>query len=584
MAFLSFLPDCRRALASGLAATLLLVAAPALAQDPNPEAGSGYQAKPLALAQRYMIATANPLASQAGKAILARGGSAVDAVIAAQLVLNLVEPQSSGIGGGAFMLHYDAADHGLIVYDSRETAPAAATPQRFQQAGKPVAFRQAVNNGLSVATPGLLRGLAMAHADHGRLPWAELFTPAITLAESGFAVSPRLHAMIGATPELARQPAAAAYFYGPDGQPWPVGHVLRNPAFADLLRQIAVGGPDVFYQGDVARDIVAAVAAHPQPGDLSLADLAAYHAERREPLCGRYRAYLLCGAPPPSSGALAVLQILGQLETYPYLGDPMSLRAVHGFAESGRLAFADRDFYVADPRYVEVPVADLLAPAYLRQRGALIDPARSMGRAEPGDPARLRGQRGAGASLDLPSTTQLVAVDAEGNVVSMTSTIESAFGSKIMVRGFLLNNEMTDFSLRDRDAQGRLVANRIEPGKRPRSSMAPMIVFQSGRPWLALGSPGGSAIINYVAKTLVGVIDGGLDIQQAISLPNLGSRNGPTELERGSALQALVPGLQALGHEVKLQEFPSGLQGIMMRHGRLEGGADPRREGVALGR
>lgn len=565
------------------AALALLAAAPAWALDVNPEAGSGYQAKSLVTARQYMIATANPLASQAGEAMLARGGSAVDAVIAAQLVLNLAEPPSSGIGGGAFMLHYDAGSHELVTYDSRETAPAAARPDRFLRDGKPIPFAEAVNNGRAVATPGLLRGLALAHADHGRLPWAELFAPAIALAEQGFAVSPRLHTLIKDSPQLAAQPAAARYFLDGQGKPWPVGHVLRNPELARLLRRIAQEGPDAFYQGQVARDIVAAVRGHPQPGDLSEADLAGYRAVRREPVCGRYRGYRLCGPPPPSSGPLAVLQILGQLEPY-RLSGAQSLRTVHYFAESGRLAFADRDFYVADPQFVDVPVAAMLDPAYLRKRAALIHPERSMKQALSGDPAGLLLARARDDAFEVPSTTHLVAVDAQGDVVSMTSTIESAFGSKIFVHGFLLNNEMTDFSSSWRDPEGRLVANRIEAGKRPRSSMAPMIVFRSGKPWLALGSPGGSAIINYVAKTLVGVIDGGLDIQAAIDMPNMGSRNRATELERGSALQALAPGLRALGHEVKLVDFPSGVQGIMLREGLLEGGADPRREGVALGR
>ncbi|OZI77786.1 gamma-glutamyltransferase [Bordetella genomosp. 12] len=568
---------------SALASLALALLAPAGAREVNPEAGSGYQPKSLAVAGHYMIATANPLASRAGEAILARGGSAVDAVIAAQLVLNLTEPQSSGIGGGAFMLHYNAASHELVTYDSRETAPAAARADRFLQAGKPIPFEQAVNNGRAVATPGLLRGLALAHADQGRLPWAELFAPAIALAEEGFAVSPRLHTLIQETPQLAAQPAAAAYFLDGQGRPWPVGHVLRNPEFARLLRRVAAEGPDAFYTGEVARDIVAAVRTHAQPGDLSEADLAGYQALRREPVCGRYRGYRLCGPPPPSSGPLAVLQILGQLEPY-RLDGAQSLRTVHYFAESGRLAFADRDFYVADPQFVPVPVAAMLDPAYLRQRAALIRPDRSMGHALPGDPAGMRQARGQDDAFEVPSTTHLVAVDAQGDVVSMTSTIESAFGSKIFVHGFLLNNEMTDFSSSWHDAQGRLIANRIEPGKRPRSAMSPMIVFQSGKPWLALGSPGGSAIINYVAKTLVGVIDGGLDIQRAIALPNMGSRNRATELEQGSTLQALAPGLRALGHKVEMVEFPSGVQGIMMTPGRLEGGADPRREGVALGR
>ncbi|MEI2415540.1 gamma-glutamyltransferase [Orrella sp. JC864] len=563
------------------------VAGPAAqpAVDVHPEPGSGYQARALVRAQRHMLVSAHPLASQAGESILAAGGSALDAAIAAQLVLNLVEPQSSGVGGGAFLMHYAAQAQRLSAYDGRETAPAAARAGRFMQDGAPMRFADAVNSGRSVGTPGLLRMLEMAHREHGVLPWADLFAPAIALAEQGFAVSPRLHALVAATPELARQPEARRYFYDGQGKPWPVGHRLRNPAFAQVLREVAARGADAFYHGDIARDMVAAVRAHAVPGDLSEADLAGYRAVRREPVCGAYRGYRLCGMPPPSSGTLAVLQILGMLEPYPMQAwGPGSLQAVHYFAEAGRLAFADRDRYVADPDFAEVPVKALLEPAYLRARSALIDPARSLGTAPAGDPLGRLAQLGQDDAPELPSTTHLVAVDAQGNAVSMTATIESAFGSKIFVRGFLLNNELTDFSLSDRDAQGRPVLNRVQPGKRPRSSMAPMIVFRGQAPYLLVGSPGGSAIINYVAKTLVGVIDWGLDIQAAIDLPNLGSRNRATELERGTALEALAPSLEKMGHEVTVMEMPSGVHGIMIQPQGLAGGADPRREGLAAGR
>ncbi|AWP86222.1 gamma-glutamyltransferase [Bordetella bronchiseptica] len=553
-------------------------------EDINPEIAGARSERAQAHARRYMIATANPLASEAGYRILRAGGSATDAIIAAQLVLNLVEPQSSGIGGGAFMVHYDRGAGELRVYDSRETAPAAARPDRFLREGKPLSYAESVNNGRAVGTPGLLRGLELAHRQHGKLPWQALFEPAIAMAEQGFPVSPRLHASIAGDKALAAQPAAARYFYGPDGQAWPVGHRLKNPEFAATLRSIAREGADAFYRGPIARDIVAAVRAHPTPGDLSEADLAGYRAVVREPVCGLYRGYRLCGAPPPSSGPLAVLQMLGELEQYPLARmRPGSVEAVHYFSEAGRLAFADRDFYVADPAFVDVPVRALLDPAYLRQRGALIRPDRSMKTALPGDPQGLLAERARDDAIEVPSTSHLVAVDAAGNVVSMTSTIEAAFGSKIFVRGFLLNNEMTDFSSSYRDPEGRLVANRVEPGKRPRSSMAPMIVFRAGKPVLALGSPGGSAIINYVAKTLVGVLDWKLDVQQAIALPNLGSRNKETELERGTALEALAPALRRMGHEVRITDFPSGIQGIVIGPHGLAGGADPRREGLALG-
>lgn len=560
------------------------VAAPAH-ENLNPEAASGYQAKQAVSARHFMVATANPLATQAGYRILKAGGSAADAAIAAQLVLGLTEPQSSGIGGGGFMVHYAAGPRQVRVYDSRETAPAAARPDRFMRDGKPLPFRQAVDSGLSVGTPGLLRGLELAHRQQGRLPWRTLFQPAIELATQGFEVSPRLHAMVAESREaLAAQPAAARYFLAPDGQPWPVGHVLKNPEYAEVLRRVADKGAAAFYHGDIAHDIVAAVRAHATPGDLSVADLAGYKARVREPVCGDYRGYRLCGAPPPSSGPLAVLQMLGVLEHFPMdkLG-PRSVQAAHYFAEAGRLAYADRGFYVADPDFARVPTQAMLAPAYLARRAALVRPDRSMGTALPGDPAGLLASRARDDALELPSTTHVSVVDAQGNVVSMTNTIESAFGSKIFVRGFLLNNELTDFSLSFKDPEGRLVANRVQGGKRPRSSMAPMIVFRDDQPYLAVGSPGGSAIINYVAKTLVGVIDWGLDIQQAVALPNMGSRNRATELERGSALVRLAPALRAMGHEVAEVDFPSGLQGIMIGPEGLTGGADPRREGTALG-
>jgi gamma-glutamyltranspeptidase/glutathione hydrolase len=566
-------------------APALQAAAPAPDAD-NPEPATGYVDKPLVHARRFMAVTANPWASQAAALVLKQGGSAVDAAIAAQLTLGVVEPQSSGLGGGGFIVHYDAAGGALRVFDGRETAPAAAREDYFLRGGKPLPFREAINNGRAVGAPGLLRGLELAHRAHGKLPWKDLFSFAIALCEQGFPVSPRLHALLRAEPPfLSAQPAAARHFYAPDSQPWPAGHVLKNPALAALLRRVADEGPDAFYQGAIARDIVAAVRDHARPGELSEADLANYRAIAREPLCGAYRGYQLCGAPPPSSGPLAVLQILGMLEQYPMNRmRPESAQAVHYFSEAGRLAYADRDFYAADPAYVQVPVARLLDPAYLKARGALIQPDRAMGAARPGDPAGLLRERAPDSAAEIPSTTHLSVVDAQGNVVSMTTSIESAFGSKIFVHGFLLNNEMTDFAWLPRDAQGRPAANRVEPGKRPRSAMSPMIVLREGKPYLAIGSPGGPAIINYVAKTLAGVLDWGLNIQQAIGLPNMGSRGRATELERGTSLLELEPALRALGHRVRLRDFPSGLHGILIGpDGGLEGGADPRREGVALG-
>ncbi|MEK6243859.1 MAG: gamma-glutamyltransferase [Pseudomonadota bacterium] len=532
-----------------------------------------------------MIATANPHASQAGLDILRAGGSALDAAIAAQMVLNLTEPQSSGIGGGAFVMHWDQAARRVSAYDGRETAPAAARPDRFVQAdGRPASIGEAISSGRSVGVPGLLRVLPLAHAKHGRLPWGQLLDPAIGLAEEGFPVSPRLHALIKSDPILQLNAATRAYFYLPDGSPLPVGYRLKNPQFAAVLRRVAQEGPDAFYLGPIARDIVAAVAAQPRPGDLTEQDLAAYRAVEREAICGSYRAHRICGMPPPSSGGIGVLAILGVLERFPLAGMRAgSSGAVHLFAEAGRLAYADRDHYVGDPDFVQVPVAGLIDPAYLRARAGLIRPGRSMGRARAGTPAGVRAALGADATQEAEGTSHISVIDAQGNAVSMTTTIESQFGSRILVHGFLLNNQLTDFSSLP-DQGGKPVANRVEPGKRPRSSMSPTFVFApDGAFLLTVGSPGGSAIINYVAKTLVGVLDWKLDIQQAISAPNMGSRNRETEIEKGSALENIAASLRALGHPVEAVALPSGLQGVAVTPGGLAGGADPRREGVALG-
>ncbi len=571
-------------IAAGVAALALccLPAAARSADDP-PEAATGSETKPLVSAQRWMAVAANPLAAETGRAVLREGGSAVDAAIAMQLVLGLVEPQSSGLGGGAFITSFDAKTGEVQTYDGRETAPAGATASLFLRDGRPLPFADAVNSGLSVGTPGLLRVLELAHRQQGKLPWARLFAPAIALAEQGFPVSARLHRQIAGNRALQAQDAARAYFF-PDGQPAPVGHLLKNPAYAEVLRRVAQQGVQAFYEGEIAEAIVAAVRAHARPGALSVDDLKAYRAQTRAPACGDYRVYRICGMGPPSSGTVAVLQMLGMLAQHePAAMAPNSREAVHYFSEAGRLAFADRERYLADPAFIAVPVAALLDPQYLRWRGALIDSRQSMRVAPPGDPLRLLQQRGEGAAADVPSTTHLVAVDAEGNGVSMTSTIESEFGSKIFVQGFLLNNQLTDFSLSPIDAERRPVANRVEPGKRPRSAMAPLVVMREGRLYLLVGSPGGSSIINFVAKTLIGVLDWRLDIQQAIALPNLGSRNRDTELERGTVLELLRDDLRAQGHRVNIMPLTSGLHAIMVTPQGLAGGADPRREGVALG-
>jgi gamma-glutamyltranspeptidase/glutathione hydrolase len=536
-------------------------------------------------AGQFMVAAANTHAARAGVEVLREGGSALDAAIAAQMVLNLVEPQSSGIGGGAFILHWNEAARRVSAYDGRETAPSAARFDRFLRPdGTPMPLGEAIDSGRSVGVPGLLRVMRLAHGKHGRLPWARLFEPAIRLAEEGFPVSPRLHAQIASDPFLRNHAAARAYFHLANGRPLPVGHRLKNPPFAALLRRIAQEGPDAFYLGAVARDIVAAVAAHPRPGDLAVRDLADYRALEREAICGGYRGYRICGMPPPSSGGIGVLAMLGVLEQFPIAGmRPGSSGAAHLFAEAGRLAYADRDHYVGDPDYVQVPAAGLIDPGYLRERAKLIDPGKSMVRALPGSPAGVRISRGADATIEAAGTSHLSVVDAQGNAVAMTTTIESAFGSRILVHGFLLNNELTDFSLAP-DEGGRLAANRVEAGKRPRSSMAPSLVFAPGGDfYMALGSPGGSAIINYVAKTLVGMLDWRLGIQQAIAAANMGSRNRETEIEKGTALEGIAAALRALGHPVEAVELNSGVHGIQRTPEGLAGGADPRREGVALG-
>jgi gamma-glutamyltranspeptidase/glutathione hydrolase len=560
-----------------------------LAQLPPETATAVAPPRPAVQARRQMVAAANPLAAAAGLTVLRAGGSAIDAAIAAQLVLNLVEPQSSGIGGGGFLLYYDHDyDHAaaaVTAYDGRETAPAAATPDQFlDPAGHPLPFYDAVVGGLSVGTPGDLRLLELAHRQHGKLPWAELFQPAIRLAEEGFPVSPRLHELIAADKYLKTQKAAAHYFYDAAGQPLAVGTKLRNPALARTLRRIAAEGADAFYKGAIARDIVAAVAAAARPGRLSLADLASYRAVTRDALCRSYRSWLICGMPPPSSGGVAVLQILGLLEDYDMsVLPPESVAAVHLVTQAERLAYADRARYLADPDFVPVPVAELVARDYLRHRAAAISPLRDMGTAQAGTPSAATALAPQATDTEHVSTTQISVVDAAGDAVSFTSSIENDFGSRLMVDGFLLNNQLTDFSFRPSADDGP-VANRVQPRKRPRSSMSPTLVLdRKGGLVLAVGSPGGSSIIGYVARTLIATLDQRLDIQQAIDLPNFLNANGATQIEQGTVLERLAPTLAAIGHEVERTELNSGLQGIMITPRGLVGGADPRREGVAVG-
>ncbi|MBB5518055.1 gamma-glutamyltransferase [Amphiplicatus metriothermophilus] len=549
--------------------------------------------------KRYFVAAANRHAVEAGAMALERGGSAVDAAIAVQAVLGLVEPQSSGLGGGAFMLHYDPAAGTLETYDGREVAPASARPDRFlTPEGEPMNFLDAVVGGLSVGVPGVVRMLELAHEEHGVLPWAELFEPAARLAEEGFAVSPRLHGLIARIPRLKQMPAAAEYFYTEDGAPLPVGHVLKNPAYARTLRLIAEGGADAFYEGEIAAAIVEAVNSAPNPGGMTLEDLRDYRPVKREAVCGPYRGYEICSMAPPSSGGVTLLQILALLEPFDMKGAGAdSIEAIHLLFEASRLAYADRNMYLGDLDHAagdlapEAVIAGLLNPAYLAARAALISRARAMESVGAGDPSvyAIDGEAAPGrwsgfapdASPEPPSTSHFVIVDGEGRVVSMTTTVEFAFGSHLMAAGMVLNNQLTDFSfLPERD--GVPVANAVAPGKRPRSSMTPAIVFDGeGEVWAALGSPGGPAIIGYVAKTLIGLIDWGLSMQAAIDAPHAVYPRGAPILEAGGFDAQIVAGLRRLGHDVSERELTSGLHGFRrLPDGTFDGGADKRREGT----
>ncbi|UEL23858.1 gamma-glutamyltransferase [Pseudomonas fluorescens] len=593
---------------SMIAAALALAGChtPVNEQPPAPELGSGYRTDLTPRhAERHMAAAANPLAAEAGREMLRQGGSAIDAAIAMQAVLTLVEPQSSGIGGGAFIMLWDGKT--VHAYDGRETAPAGATERLFLKPdGTPMAFTDAQIGGRSVGTPGVLRALEMAHKKTGHLQWAKLFEPAIRLSEQGFAISPRLHALIAADRFIPQSPDMAAYFLNADGTPKATGTLLKNPALAAVFKRIAKEGPDALYHGPIADEIARKVQGNRNAGSLSQADLKAYTAKERTPLCTDYKQYQVCGMPPPSSGGTAVAQILGTLQAVeardPRLAiapmkpvksaSPAGLEptpeAVHLIAEAGRLAFADRGLYVADSDFVAVPVAGLVAPDYLAKRAALIG-ARSMGIAKPGQPAGIQVAYAPDRSPLRISTSQVVAVDDQGGAVSMTTTVEAAFGAHVMVQGFLLNNQMTDFSFIPEE-NGQPVANRVEPGKRPRSAMAPTLVFdrKSGELLATVGSPGGSQIIEYVSKSLVAMLDWNLDPQAAISLPNFGSRNGATELEQGLFSPALKQALKDKGHALSEIDMTSGIQAIVRTrdaHGKLSlsGGADPRREGEAVG-
>ncbi|WPY96313.1 gamma-glutamyltransferase (plasmid) [Limimaricola variabilis] len=536
-------------------------------------------------AQDWMVAAANPLAVEAGAEVLRAGGSAADAMVAVQAVLGLVEPQSSGLGGGAFLVWYDAESGALTTLDGRETAPLAATPTLFQdESGQPLEFFDAVVGGLSVGTPGTPRLLETAHEKWGKSDWAGLFDAAIAHAEEGFEVSPRLATLVAEDAERLQRFEATAEYFLPGGTAIAQGDTLRNPDYAEVLRAIAEGGADAFYEGSIASDIVAAVqGAEGNPGVLSEQDLSIYDVVEREAVCAAYRDYEVCGMGPPSSGALTVGQILGMLETYDLAAmGPESAEAWRLIGDASRLAFADRGRYMADSDYVPMPTQGLVDPGYLAERAALLSGDDALPEVAPGSPEWQHAMLwGDDASIELPSTSHISIVDKDGNALSMTTTIENGFGSRLFVRGFLLNNELTDFSFATHE-EGRPIANRVEPGKRPRSSMAPTIVMQGDAPALVIGSPGGSRIIGYVAQAIVNWADWGMNVQEALAAPHLVNRFGTFDLEAGTSAEALEAPLKEIGYETDIRDLTSGLHAIEIGE-TLKGGADPRREGIALG-
>ena len=536
-----------------------------------------------------MVSTANPHASEAAAQMLRDGGSAVDAAIAAQMVLTLTEPQSSGIGGGLFLMHWDEDEREVSAWDGREMAPGAAGEDLFlKQDGEPMKWRDASVGGRAVGVPGAVGALWAAHQEFGKLDWKALFQPAIKLAEEGFEISPRMHASLAAAPALANDSEAKALFFEPvDGEvkPKPAGHLLRNPSLAATLKRIAENGQDGFYKGVTADQVVIAVRSHAgNPGLMTAGDLSKYAAKRREPVCSSYRAYQVCGMPPPTSGGMTTLMILGMLENY-NIAEMRSdgPQAIHLMTQASRLAYADRGLYMADSDFVDVPVAGLLDKDYLRSRARLIHPFKDSGSASPGVPDNAEaGDKAADASLVEYGTSHLAIVDGQGNAVSMTTSVEQRFGAHIMAGGFVLNNQLTDFSFRPQK-DGKPVANKVEAGKRPRSSMSPTLVLTAdGDFHAAIGSPGGSRIITFVTQTLIGLLDWNMTMQEAIDMPHALNRNWVTELEEERGLDETAKTLEQMGHKLKVQKLNSGLHGIRRIDDGLEGGADKRREGVVI--
>lgn len=522
-----------------------------------------------------MVAAAHPLAVEAGLDVLKRGGTAIDAAVAVQMMLGVAEPQASGVGGGGFLLYYDASTHGITVYDGREAAPMGATPGMFLAAdGKPLPYFEALASGMAVGVPGAVALLELAHKEHGKLPWADLFASSIATAREGFTVSPRLAAWLVTIKRFGREPVARATYFNADGSPKKAGERVTNPALAETMQRIATEGSRVLREGPIAEEMVARVRGHQRPGTLALGDLASYQPIKREPVCGPYRVWIVCGMPPPSSGGIAILQMLGLLEPFDLARDkPNDLRALHLIAEASRLAFADRARYAADPAFVPVPTQALVSPAYIAERRKLISEDRSMD--PPGGPVA--------PGYVEHGTSHMTIVDRDGNAVAFTTTIEAPFGAEMMVGGFILNNELTDFSpVAERD--GKPVANRVEPGKRPRSSMSPTFVLDRGRRLvLSVGSAGGQRIIGDTLHALVGMLDWNLSPQAALDLPRVANMNGPTELEDKGALPAQADALRKLGHQVQVRRHEGGLTAIRRSGDGWEGGADPRRDGVAKG-
>jgi gamma-glutamyltranspeptidase / glutathione hydrolase len=570
----------RRVLAFWLVAGVLIAASAQAQQAAQPYEAAVHN-------RRDMVAAANPLAAEAGREMLRRGGSAVDAAIATQMVLNLVEPESSGIGGGALLVLYSAKEHKVTTFDGRETAPAAAKGDRFIGTdGKPMNYFQALVGGRSVGVPGVLRMLALAHRRYGKLTWATLFQPAIKLAGDGFPISEKLNGELARDKLFPKDGTARGYFYQPDGTAKATGTILKNPELAATLTVIAKQGADAFYKSPIADDIVAtADHAWVNPSDMTRADIAGYQAIERAPICGIYRQYRLCGMGPPSSGGVAVLEILGLLQPFDLKDQVNTPEAWNLFAQASRLAYADRDRYVGDPDFVRAPIAGMIDPAYLAQRAKLINKQHfAAGTVAPGEPPGLHADNwGRDQTPEFPSTSNMAIIDRNGNALAMTTTIEFAFGSHLMVRGFLLNNELTDFSYVP-ESDGKPVANRVAGGKRPRSSMSPTLVFdQKGKLVMSVGSAGGAAIITDVAKTLVATLDWNMPMQQAMDLPNVSNRNGATDVEATPNADALAAALKAEGHDIHRNGRSSGLSGIRVTPQGFDGAADDRRAGTALG-